>query len=398
MPPVTPSILMWARKTAGLTLTDAAAKVGLDDSKDALGADRLADLEAGKGEPTRAQLRRMAKHYRRPLLVFYMDAIPRRGDRGEDFRTLPDDASAGDEALVDAALRSIWSRQALLKAALEDEDEAEPLSFVGQSRQADGVPALVQRLEQVLRFNAYGFKSASSEAAAFKRLRAQVESTGVFVVLVGDLGSHHSAIDVDVFRGFALADPIAPFVVINSNDASVAWSFTLLHELTHVLLGASGISSGSSDRAIERFCNEVASSFLLSEADLLAAPIPVLPFDALVPAIRKFARARRVSRQMIAYRLYRAERINHATWLSLRQLFHLELLAERARQKEQRKDRDKPTKLDWYVIKRQRVGPSLLQTAERMMESGALTTSKAGRVLGVRPVQVRQLLSPSLAE
>ena len=45
-----------------------------------------------------------------------------------------------------------------------------------------------------------------------------------------------------VGRGFALADEVAPFVVINHQDHRGAWSFTLLHELTHLWLGETGVS------------------------------------------------------------------------------------------------------------------------------------------------------------
>jgi hypothetical protein len=56
----------------------------------------------------------------------------------------------------------------------------------------------------------------------------------VFVLLVGDLGSHHSPLSQEVFRGFALADKRVPFIVINDQDAKTARSFTLIHELTHI--------------------------------------------------------------------------------------------------------------------------------------------------------------------
>ena len=60
------------------------------------------------------------------------------------------------------------------------------------------------------------------------------------MLLLGDLGSHHSDMNEEVFRGFALADEIAPFVVINDNDATTARSFSLIHELAHIWIGASG--------------------------------------------------------------------------------------------------------------------------------------------------------------
>ena len=87
MPAVNPEILVWARQTAGLTLGDAVMKVGIRDARGVAAVDRLAALERGEREPTRPVLVKMAQHYRRPLLAFYLTAPPRRGDRGADFRT-----------------------------------------------------------------------------------------------------------------------------------------------------------------------------------------------------------------------------------------------------------------------------------------------------------------------
>ncbi len=75
MPAIQPKILTWARETAGLSLDEAAVALGTK-------AERLASLEAGADEPTRPLLVKMAKAYRRPLLVFYLVEPPRQGDRG----------------------------------------------------------------------------------------------------------------------------------------------------------------------------------------------------------------------------------------------------------------------------------------------------------------------------
>ena len=68
----------------------------------------------------------MAHHYRRPLLAFYLNAAPRRDDRRPDFRKLPVARSSETDALVDALVRHLQSRQNMVRAALEAEDEAEP--------------------------------------------------------------------------------------------------------------------------------------------------------------------------------------------------------------------------------------------------------------------------------
>jgi len=90
MPKVSHEILSWARETAGLSLGEAVDKLGILPRSGVSAVDRLAAIEAGKVEPTRPLLLKMAHHYRRPLVTFYMSAPPRKGDRGEDFRNVPD--------------------------------------------------------------------------------------------------------------------------------------------------------------------------------------------------------------------------------------------------------------------------------------------------------------------
>src|SRR5690606_16878995 len=120
-------------------------------------------------------------------------------------------------------------------------------------------------------------------------------------------------IDVDAFRGFALADPIAPFVVINDQDAKTAWSFTLLHEVAHLWIGATGVSGGHVEGPTEQFCNDVASGFLLPERELdQLANLERLPLADLRNAISEFARGRLLSRSLVAYRLFRAGRVSDA--------------------------------------------------------------------------------------
>src|SRR4051794_15141819 len=121
MPAVKPEILVWARETAGFTISQAAAAIGLKDGKNQSAADKLASLESGESPPSRPQLVRMAQKYRRPLVTFYLDEPPRRGDRGEDFRSVPD-RQAAPEARVDALVRDIRARQATVRdLILEDE-------------------------------------------------------------------------------------------------------------------------------------------------------------------------------------------------------------------------------------------------------------------------------------
>ena len=73
---IRPEMLTWARETAGLSLEDAARAIGLKEARGETGLARLATLERGQEEPKPALLEKMAKAYRRPLLVFYLSHPP----------------------------------------------------------------------------------------------------------------------------------------------------------------------------------------------------------------------------------------------------------------------------------------------------------------------------------
>jgi Zn-dependent peptidase ImmA (M78 family) len=103
-------------------------------------------------------------------------------------------------------------------------------------------------------------------------LRAQFEAAGVFVLLLGNLGSHHSNIPLETFRGFAIADPLAPVIAINEQDARTAWSFRSLHELVHLWLGTPGVSGTDPAAQIEQYCNDVAGEILLPAIELQDFP------------------------------------------------------------------------------------------------------------------------------
>ena len=81
----------------------------------------------------------MAHHYRRPLIAFYLDTPPPRGDRGADFRRLSAPPSAENEAIVDTLVRNIQSRQNMVRSLLEEEEEAVPCRFVGILTKRKGV-------------------------------------------------------------------------------------------------------------------------------------------------------------------------------------------------------------------------------------------------------------------
>ncbi len=382
-----PHVFVWAREAAGLTVDGAASALHIKSRS-------LQQIEAGLADPSRPQLLHMAKVYRRSLLTFYLPAAPTKGDRGQDFRTVMAERAQSAEAGIDSLLRDVRSRQAVVRSTLQDDEDFEPLAFVQSVGMSAGVPAVKDSIVKAIGFDLAEFRKQANSELAFNNLRARVEAVGVFVMLIGNLGSHHSAISVEVFRGIALADPIAPFIVINDQDARVAWSFTLLHELAHLWLGASGISDGHSEQRIEQFCNEVAAEMLVPRVDLSRLELDGLDENEQIVAIEALARQWRVSRPMIAYRLCKAGRISHGAWRSLDNRFRELFVTER--QREKIAARAKKGAPSYYVVRRHKLGPAMLDFAKRSLSAGTLSPVKAAQVLGVSPRSVFTLLASAL--
>ena len=390
---INPRILSWARETAGLSLEEAAAKLGLKSTATVTAAEKLARTEQGERPVSRSMLEKAAATYRRPLVTFYLSQPPSRAERVEDFRTVAGPRPRED-AMLDALVRDIRTRQQLLREALMDDEDLRPLPFVASCGMGEGARTIAEKIRATLGITIANQRGAKDAAGLFSLLRIAAEKAGVYVLLLGDLGSHHSDLGEDVFRGMALADDIAPFVVINDNDAAPARAFSLLHELAHIWLGASGVSGplkGFSPNAVERFCNEVAGVFLLPpEAVQTLSTSRLGDFDAVLSLTGDVAHTWNVSQGVVTYRFLLNDWISEQMAAALFRTFSERWRAQKERDRQLREPDDGgPT---YYVVRRARLGAGLLDTVRRALQGEVLTHTKAARILGVSPTSVDKLL------
>jgi len=393
MPKIEHTILKWARESSSYSIEEAAHKLGLSDSKVSSAAEKLTAYENGQKEPSRPLLIKMSKTYHRPLLTFYLNQPPRIGDRGEDFRTLPDHFEQIENTYVDVLIRDIKARQSTIRETLIDSDEDTLLTFIGKHSTSSSIESIVHTIRETLNINLDDYRNQTNHKEAFKLLRHHAEEAGIFILLQGNLGSHHSNIEVSVFRGFALSDDIAPFVVINDRDAEAAWSFTLLHEIAHLMLGKTGISSAYGEQTIEKFCNNVASEFLLPTEEFKNFQVVSHDFDTLAAQISEYAYAHKLSSSHIAYRIFLRGDINKDTWESLRKYYRNKWIESRNQIKE--KNNQKEGGPSYYVVKHYKLG-ALVELVQRLTYSGSLTTTKAGMLLDVKPLKVHRLFESNL--
>jgi Zn-dependent peptidase ImmA (M78 family) len=144
---------------------------------------------------------------------------------------------------------------------------------------------------------------------ALRHCIEQADGLGLLVMCNGVVhNNNYRRLDPEEFRGFAMADDLAPLVFINGADTKAGQMFTLAHELAHIWLGQSALSDAEpvvvSDRADERWCNQVAAE-LLVPLDRMKQE-----YDAaaeLLTEVSRLAKLFKVSTLVILRRIYDAD-------------------------------------------------------------------------------------------
>ncbi len=300
------NLLAWARERSGASAEDVLARFPAFD-----------DWTTGRSQPTLKQLEKFAQAVHVPIGYLFMAEPPEEPLPVPDFRTMGDVAilrASPDllETLYQCQQRQDWYRD---YARVHREPS---IPFVGSITGSSDVVDVAARMRETFSFGIAERGATWSEA--LRRLIESCDRRGVLVMVSGIVGSNtHRKLDPHEFRGFALADELAPVVFINGADTKAAQIFTLAHELVHLGMGESGVDdvdmSAAEDNATERFCNAVAAEFLLPAVSLAGASIGL---DQLTAELDRLARDFKVSTLVVLRRLFD---LKYLTWTQYRSAY-----------------------------------------------------------------------------
>ncbi len=267
---VKPALLVWARDRAKVKIEDAAKAANVT-------AERVGAWEQGDQAPTLSQLRLLASKYRFPLAIFFLSEPPADFEPLRDFRRLPDHDDQTLSPNLAYQIRHAHERRELALELYDDQRSA-PRPFPLKAKLQDDPETVGQKIREFLNVDQESQKKAARGQRAFEYWRRRLEEKDVLVFV---LSGPHYAVELREMRGFAIARPILPVVVVNGKDHGQGGrAFTLLHELAHIILGESAISNGATedlgyapdDQRIERFCDAVAAAALMPAALVLSFP------------------------------------------------------------------------------------------------------------------------------
>ena len=229
--------------------------------------------ERGSALPTFRQLEAFAKATYAPIGYLFLQEPPVEHIPVTDFRTIGDvQVSRPSPDLLDT-LHLCQQRQDWYRDEVRTSGDP-PLEFVGSLDTSVDVSFAGGHLRDALGFGVAQRRGLGTWSEALRQFIEQAEVLGILVMVSGIVGSNtHRKLDPEEFRGFVLSDPLAPLVFLNGADTKAAQMFTLAHEISHLWLGASGISNSQAvstpDNAGERWCNQVAAE-LLAPAEIVS--------------------------------------------------------------------------------------------------------------------------------
>jgi len=359
---ITPSVVKWARETAGFSMVEEAAK------KIGRIPEEILKWESGELQPTIAQARKASEVYRRPLATLFLPHPPKDFSTLKDFRRLPEDFPKEFSPNLRFMIRQTQQRQGWLSDFLKEEGYS-PIKLVGSASTETNPTKLALKIREELNIKYEDIRKCAGRSEALKHWINAVEELGIFVSQAGNM--QYEKIGLEEARGFVLTDEFAPFIFLNYQDAKVAQIFTLAHEIVHICLNEPGVSNlwprgriSQDASKIEIYCNLVAAELILPQNKFIPIWRKLDKSESLNERIEKCSKYFKVSREVIARRLLIMQIIKQDKYIKLAEQFHREWIEHKSREKsKKRKDDSYPHPYTLRVINNGRSFSRVVLTA-----------------------------------
>lgn len=283
--------------------------------------------------PTINQAKSLAKCYHIPFAGLYMnssDIIVRHLPVLRNMRTTVDAVS--DESAVNLAVWDLLCARDFYIEAKNELHEAIPVFALDIL--SNNVIEWARQIRSYFGINIDNQCSSSSTRQFYLYLRDCIESKGIFV-------HNFAGVDTLVTRGLAICDSSMPIIGLNENDRYPAKSFSMIHELVHIIKRTSSICNDMynafSAYDEEVFCNAVAGEVLAPKQIIINECGSYTPTELTLAVIDRIAKKLSVSSEVIARRLLDLDRIDGSRYQLITRQLSDRFVAERDAMKEELK-------------------------------------------------------------
>lgn len=363
-------MLTWVRERSGFSMAEFAVRSNISE-------ERLCRWEAGEETLTFRQAQTFAIKAYVPFGYLFLREPPIDELPIPDLRTVGSRGVNRPSAELLDLIKLTLQRQQWYRDYLTNE-LVSPSLAVGRVNASSPAEVVVNDMRQLLGVAMHPERGNWEDY--YRDLITRIETLGVLVMREASLGHHTRPLRVEEFRGFAIADQYAPVIFVNHADAPGARLFTLIHELSHIWLGISGVSDGneSTHQPSEIKCNAVAAEFLVPEAEYRHL---WKEFDTWSENLAPLEAHFHVSRWVLARR---AQTLGFITVDQYREYITSQKAIWDAREK---KGDGGPT---YHKTKNAQISKKFSRAVLSQAFNGQILLREAGQLLGINPGKLRR--------
>jgi len=339
--------------------------------------------------PTIKQAKDLSKHLRVPFAGLYMnskDIKEHHLRKVKNLRILHGTKLYDDSALNIAIIDLLNARMLLIDNKKELEEAIHTFKI---SIQSDEVTVWARKIRELFSIELSKQYSMKSSRQLYLYIRNQIEKQNVFV-------HGFSGVNIEDARGVSIHSNILPIIGVNIEDRPPAKSFTIIHELVHIINNRSTI------------CNEMYNSFSANTEEIFCNAVAgevLVPSDALFLIMRNYpsgqyttqdihAIAKRfcVSKEVIIRRFLELGFISENKYLAFVDEFITALEMQKEELKELRKE-GKPffPKYVYKIVDKN--STALSTTLSRSYKTGLMGKQDIARYLGIAHKHIDSFLN-----
>jgi Zn-dependent peptidase ImmA (M78 family) len=351
----------WCCADHGITRDELAREIDIAPAS-------FAKVMAGEMGLTFNQLRKLAAFFGRGTL-FFMEPGPVNEAKvhSPQFRTLSNQKPELSHRLK-LLIERVERQRTVFLALREELDPAEVVRFSPPDLAGLSIPAAASCVREWL---------GLSDRNDFDSYRQAIEARGLLVFRSNGYNGQWQIAKENPILGFSLYEPECPVIVVKKQDVDTRQSFTLMHELGHILLHRASSIDDEGDLysadGEEREANAFAGHLLVPDRFLLSIrdnerPADVAEFDDWLQPQR---RAWGVSGEMILRRLLDAGRLPNAAYAAYRQWSQQRVIPEKEGGSREHRNREP----------RHIFGDGYVRTVLEAMNARRITLAKASSYL-----------------
>jgi Zn-dependent peptidase ImmA (M78 family) len=282
--------------------------------------------------PTINQAKMLAKVLKIPFAGLYMnkDILPvKQLPALRNLRTMPHEIETDDSSLNIAVAELIRYHDFMTASESEMNIDPAPLSFPTISDRAS-VSEYAKTIREFFDIKLEKQFKMASPRQFYLYVRQKIERKGIFVHCF-------TGVDVETARGISIFNDTAPIIGVNDNDRYPAKTFSIIHELVHILKRQSTLCNemvaSFSSSAEEVFCNAVAGEVLVPAASLntylTAKSLTTISLDDVIKIASRFS----ISKEVVIRRLLDTGRLMKDEYTAFANEIHQNFLQQKEEEK-----------------------------------------------------------------